>query len=440
MGITGSTIARFFKQYGETVLVADRDPTKTSQAEKLAALGIQTCLGPHDPAVFENAAMIVTSPGVPLDMPVLEAARSKGIKITGELDVIHGYIREPVVAVTGTNGKTTVTSLISDMLKASGKTVFTCGNIGTPVAEYLLNDGKADVIVAEISSFQLDSSDRFKPNVAVLLNISEDHLDRYARQDLYTESKWSIFQNQTGKDTGVINAQIPGALDRAETMKQQVVLYNLRSGGRPSGVQNSSPRNTLWFAEGMPDLSRTSLKGQHNRENIEAASIAAMTAGADKAAVQEAVNRFQPLRHRFEYAGTVGGTRFYNDSKATNPDAVRCAVEYFSGGVSLIMGGRAKDTDFSCLAETVREKVDRLILIGEAAETIAGQFESKVEIRYAGSMAQAVAQGFHSADPGQTILLSPGCASFDMYSGYAERGDDFTNEVARLKERENESV
>lgn len=440
MGIVGNTIARFFKKRGEEVAATDRDPTKTREAENLAALGIQTSLGPHDPAMFENAAMIVTSPGVPLDLPALEAARLKGIKITGELDVLEGYIKEPVVAVTGTNGKTTVTSLISDMLQASGKTVFTCGNIGTPVAEYLLSDKKTDVIAAEISSFQLDSSDRFKPDVAVLLNISEDHLDRYARPDLYTESKWSIFQNQMGKDTAVINAEIPGAFDRAGVMKQQVFLYNMPSDPKTPEDQSFPARNSLRAAQIMPDLSRTSLKGRHNMENIEAASIAAMAAGADISAVQTAVDRFQPLRHRLEYTATVRGIYFYNDSKATNPDAVLRAVECFSGGIFLIMGGRAKDTDFSCLARTVRDRIAGLILIGEAAETIAGQLESMVKIRFAASMAEAVAIGFDSAEPGQTVLLSPGCASFDMYTGYVERGDDFTNEVEKLKKRKNESA
>ena len=440
MGIVGKTIARFFKKHGKEVVVTDNDTTKTREAEKLTALGIQTSLGPHDSAMFENAAMIVASPGVPLDMPALRGARSKGIKITGELDVIDGYITEPVVAVTGTNGKTTVTALISDMLEASGKKVFTCGNIGTPVADYLLRNRKADVIVAEISSFQLDTSDRFKPDVAVLLNISADHLDRYARPDLYIESKWSIFQNQTENDTAVINAEIPGAIDRVRAMKQQVFCYNNPSDRNLSEDQSFPPRKSPGFARGMPDLSHTFLKGRHNMENIEAASIAAMAAGADPSGVQAAVDRFKPLRHRLEYAGRVQGVDFYNDSKATNPDAVQRAAQCFSGDIVLIMGGRAKKTDFSCLARPLCEKSARLILIGEAAETIAGQFDSVKEIRFAESMAEAVAIGFDSAKPGHTVLLSPGCASFDMYSGYAERGDDFTNEVRKLKERENESV
>ena len=440
MGLVGNTIARFFKKCGKKVIVTDSDPARTREAEQLAALGIQTGLGPHNPALFENAALIVTSPGVPLDLPALEAARSKGVRITGELDVIEGYISEPVVAVTGTNGKTTVTTLISAMLEAGGKKVFTCGNIGTPVAEYLLSEQKADVIVAEISSFQLDTSDRFKPDVAVLLNISEDHLDRYARPDLYVQSKWSIFQNQTETDTAVINAAIPGAPDRAQAMKQQVVLYNNRPDTQTSGTRACFPSNSARFADKMPDLSRTSLKGRHNMENIEAAALSAMAAGADVSAVQAAVDRFKPLRHRLEYAGSVQGVDFYNDSKATNPDAVRRAIECFSGGVFLIMGGRAKDTDFSCLDRAIREKTEQLILIGEAAGTIARQFKSGGEIRFAESMAEAVAIGFESAKPGQTVLLSPGCASFDMYSGYAERGDDFTNEVKRRKERENESA
>ncbi|MFO7752885.1 MAG: UDP-N-acetylmuramoyl-L-alanine--D-glutamate ligase, partial [Desulfobacteraceae bacterium] len=368
MGRTGNAIARFFKKAGKEVLVTDRDTQKTGEAERLAALGIETYLGPHESPMFENAAMIVASPGIPLDTEALKAARSKGVKITGELDVIAGHINEPIVAVTGTNGKTTVTTLISEMLEASGKKVFTCGNIGTPVARYLLNEEKADVVVAEISSFQLDTSRHFRPDIAVLLNISDDHLDRYETQDQYFESKWSVFRNQRSGNTAVINARIPGAVPRAKGMKQQVVLYNEPDTDILEDI-TFCRQHKFRFPEKMPDLSGTALMGRHNMENITASSIAAITAGADPDAVQNAVTGFRPLRHRLEYAGTVSLVDFYNDSKATNPDAVKCAAESFPGGVILIMGGKAKNTDFSCLTATIREKTVKLILMGEAAET-----------------------------------------------------------------------
>ncbi len=431
MGKTGHAIARFLKSRGERVVLADRDTSKTHAAHEFRQAGIAVELGPHKKETFENARMIVVSPGIPLTIAELEAARQKGVPVTGELDIIAAYMDRPVIAVTGTNGKTTTTELIGGMLKCSGQKVFVGGNIGTPIVDYIGSGNETDTVVVEISSFQLDSSDRFSPDIAVLLNISEDHLDRYADFDAYENAKWSIFKNQTADQTAIINFAIRNVAERIKSINSRILIFGEDDNktGLP-GAWISEDRITT--PSGQIDLGSALLKGAHNRENIAAAVLAAMAAGGTMEGVARSLKSFSPLPHRLALAGTLKGVRFYNDSKATNPDAVKRALECVNGLAVLIMGGQEKDTDFTCLKETVQAKVKKLIAMGEARDKISTAFSSVCNILYADGMAQAVEMAYKNADSGDTVLLSPGCASFDMYSSYVERGNDFHRHVKRL--------
>ena len=417
MGKTGNAVANFLNKKGKNIVITDKDISKKEDAQKFKTRGIKTEIGFHDSVTFENAELIIVSPGVPLTIAELEKARKKGIPITGELDTISELIDIPIVAVTGTNGKTTTTTLIGDMLRESGFNVFVCGNIGTPIVDYLSNK-EADIIVAEISSFQLDTSTKFKPDVAVLLNITEDHLDRYNSFDEYTKSKWSIFKNQTENQTAVINAKIKNIDYETSKIKSKINYYN--------------NNDSITIAGSVIDLSDTKLKGKHNNENIVAATFATLAANGNMDGILKGLKDFAPLPHRLEFVSSINGIDFYNDSKATNPDAVKRAIECFDKNILLIMGGQEKDTDFECLKETLKTKIKKLIVMGEAKNKIAGTFLNVCDIIHAESMENAVDIAYHNSAQGDTILLSPGCASFDMYKSYPQRGYDFIKQVKRL--------
>ncbi|MCK5099569.1 MAG: UDP-N-acetylmuramoyl-L-alanine--D-glutamate ligase, partial [Desulfobacteraceae bacterium] len=325
---------------------------------------------------------------------------------------------------TGTNGKTTVTTLIGEMLKESGFNVFVCGNIGTPIVDYLSDKKEADIIVAEISSFQLDTSSKFKPDVAVLLNIAEDHLDRYKSFNDYVASKWSIFKNQTENQTAVINAEIKNIDYETSKIKSQISYYN---------AENNINKNTIKIFNSVIDLSPSKLKGAHNKENIAAASLATLAAKGNINGVLKGLKNFTPLPHRLEFVKSINEIDFYNDSKATNPDAVKRAIECFNQNILLIMGGQEKDTDFNCLKTILKTKIKKLIVMGEAKDKITNTFSDVCDIVHAVSMENAVMLAYQNSDKGDTILLSPGCASFDMYESYSQRGFDFIEQVKRLE-------
>ena len=423
MGKTGNAVASFFNKNKKNIVITDIDASKKEDAKIFQAQGIKTEIGFHDLTTFENAELIIVSPGVPLNIPELKKARKKGIPISGELDTISDLIDIPIVAVTGTNGKTTTTTLIGEMLKESGFNVFVCGNIGTPIVEYLTSRSstkvKTDIIVAEISSFQLDTSNNFKPDVAVLLNIAQDHLDRYKSFDEYVKSKWSIFKNQTETQTAVINAKIENIDHETSKINSTIDLYNNDSA---ISAENS-----------IIDLSKTKLRGNHNKENIAAAVLATIAAKGNMEGVYKGLKTFTPLPHRLEFVKSLNGVEFYNDSKATNPDAVKRAVECFDNNILLIMGGKEKDTDFKCLRKTLKTKIKKLILMGEAKDKIAITFSDICDISHVVSMEKAVMLAYHSSGKGDTVLLSPGCASFDMYDNYPQRGFDFIKQVKRLE-------
>lgn len=420
LGKSGAGAARFCRRKGARVRVSDGSASLEleQKAIELERDGIQVELGGHDENAFVESDLIVVSPGVPLTLPELIQAGEKGVRIIGETELAAGFIDTPIVAVTGTNGKSTVTTLAGKMLEASGFKVFAGGNLGTPLIEYADSEQRADVAVVEISSFQLDAVDRFRPRVAVLLNISEDHLDRYEGFDSYAVSKLRIFGNQTPDDFAVLNQSDPFI----DGLTKSVRSRKLNTGQFEREIGR-------WFnTPGFGRLFKNSpLPGAHNSENIAAAALASAAAGAPPEGILDGLKNFKGLPHRMQYLGEKNGIRFYDDSKATNIDAARKALESFNEPVVLIMGGRGKGYRFDSLRDTVKKRVKRLILLGETRHEIADVLGGVCKGGHcmAGSMDEAVLRALESAESGDIILLAPACASFDMFSGYAERGDKF---------------
>jgi UDP-N-acetylmuramoylalanine--D-glutamate ligase len=445
LGKTGSALARFLQKRGASVVVTDMAAEKDlgPQVQELRQMGITLELGRHSPETFQNADLIVLSPGVPHTIEPLISAQNKGTPVTGEIELASRYIQAPIVAVTGTNGKTTTTELLGDMLKRSGLDVFVGGNIGNPLIGYADREHQADVIVAEISSFQLDTIDRFKPKIAVLLNITIDHLDRYPDFDAYAASKMRLFKNQQPGDIAVLNGADPLVRSLTGGLKNKKLIYPNPGENEDGAVING---NHILFHIDDPgsldlkgqnqwslNLADVKLRGRHNLENACAAGLAAIAAGALPAAIQDTLNQFRGSAHRLEYLDTIDDVEFFNDSKATNVDAVIRAVQCFNKPVVLIMGGLDKGSDFYPLREVVPRHIKTLIVLGSAAGLIETALGDLVPAITVASMAGAVKRARQAVLPGDVVLLSPGCASFDMYDNYAQRGEDFRQEVLKLK-------
>jgi UDP-N-acetylmuramoylalanine--D-glutamate ligase len=439
---SGLAVARFLKARGARVTVTDQAAEQVLGhfVEEARKLSIPLELGGHRVASFDAADLIVISPGVPHTLEPLAKARQRGIPVIGEIELASRFIQKPIVAISGTNGKTTTTELLGRMLAEAGMRVFVGGNIGNPLIDIAGRDADLDVIVAEISSFQLDTTERFTPHVAAMLNISPDHLDRYGSVAEYALSKGLLFRNQGPDDFAVCHGGDPLVQEQCRDLQSQVLNFYTQppSNGitRPGAI--ITPRQIALLVpgrlEGRIDLSRTALIGPHNRENIAAACLAAVAAGAALPAVQKALDDFQPLAHRIEKVATVNGVHFVNDSKATNVDAVVRALECFDQPVVLIMGGRNKGYDFAPMFDQVAARVKKLIVLGEAREEIlaALALAPAEGTDIATDMADAVRRGYAAAKPGETVLLSPACASFDMFANYAQRGEVFRRAVGEL--------
>ena len=449
LGISGMASVRFAKNKGGIVTITDiaREDVLAAYLPEVCKLGVRTELGEHNTKTFENADLIIVSPGVPHTILPIRRAQEKGIPVLGEIEFASRYIREPIVAITGTNGKTTTTRLLGSMMKHSGFKVFVGGNIGEPLIDYAGGDKKADIVVAEVSSFQLDTIDTFRPRVSVLLNISADHLDRYPDFESYVRSKVRIFKNQSEGDTAVINGSDPSISLIRKTLKARVLPFyhqeNVhiknreyavisRRNGQQTPMINISTKE---HPERFLDLSQINLLGRHNMENIAAAALAALTAGGTLEGIQSALNDFKGLSHRLELVKIINDIHFYDDSKGTNIDAVARALEVFDKPVVLIMGGRDKGGDFNQLRGLVKQHARKLIVMGEAGHVIKSVLGDSCQegVQTASSMENAVSLAFGAASPGDVVLLSPGCSSFDMYQSYAERGEVFCKAVENLE-------
>ncbi len=441
-GKTGVALARFFSAAGARVTVSERRPPAAIglPAAELRSLGVALESGGHLTGTFESADLIAVSPGVPLSLGPLAAAREKGIPVIGEIELAARFIRQPVLAVTGTNGKTTTVTLLGDMLKASGRRVFVGGNIGRPLIDFVVQGDAADLLVLELSSFQLDTLESLRPHVSVLLNISEDHLDRYRDMAAYAASKARIFRNQQPGDSAVVNAgdRRSWQLSESTAARRLSFMHGTRQDlPTDEGAVIGKTDLTFYMREvggrARLELSGTHLPGAHSRENACAAAMAALAGGATLDGIRRALAGFRGLAHRLAPAGRLGGVEFVNDSKATNVDAVAKALQSFERPIVLIMGGRSKETDFSMLKPLVRGHVKQLVVMGEARQQLMDCLSAAVPTAVAEDMADAVRLARRAARRGDVVLLAPGCASFDRYSDYRQRGEDFIKQVAALK-------
>ncbi|MFO7177396.1 MAG: UDP-N-acetylmuramoyl-L-alanine--D-glutamate ligase [Pseudomonadota bacterium] len=425
---SGIAAAELCRAEGAEVLGTDREPRERLDPEALA-LGIEIVAGGHAGVPFESADLVVVSPGVP-PLPELERAARAGVPVVGELELAAQRLQAPIVAIGGTNGKSTTTTLVGDMVKAAGRSVFVGGNLGTPATRAV--GAGHDVVVLEVSSFQLERAPSFRPKVSVLLGISEDHLDRYPSFAAYAAAKGNAFVNQTADDVAIV----PAGDAECERQARRGHGRLVRFGGSGDYVVEESA--VLERASGErfaidPDR----LSGRHNRENAAAAIAAARAVDTASAAIGAALSAFRPLPHRMAFAGSVRGVRFYDDSKGTNVGAAVTALRGLAEAKAvLIAGGRDKQGAYEPLVAALAERGRAVVLIGEAAERIAAAVGDRVPVARAGSMEEAVQTAFALARPGDAVLLSPACASFDMFRSYADRGERFVRAVAELARKE----
>lgn len=431
LGASGTAAVRLLSALGIQVTGMDEggDPARTKAA--LADLPCRIVSGAIDTELLCRADLVVVSPGVDQNRPEFVTARQKGIPVIGELELAFRELSLPIVAITGTNGKSTVTQLIADMLSASGKRVFAGGNLGDPLSSLALAPAAYDIAVVEVSSFQLDTITTFTPSVAVLLNITEDHLDRYDGFAGYCHAKAQLFSRMKG-GVAVLNHRDTAVREIGAALPFSPLWYNTDD---ETGMQVTE--TGLLATDGTPvPLGELSLAGRHNRENTAAALLAAKAGGATDAGILTAIRNFKGLPHRMAYCGNIGEIPCYNDSKATNIDAVKRAVDAFGQPVVLIMGGRDKGGDYRTMRRTVSRYARAIILIGEATEKIRDAFADLTVCIPANTLETALAKALENARPDAAVILSPACSSFDMFQNYRERGDRFAAAVKLMAGKE----
>jgi len=437
MARSGVAAAEFLRKRGARVTVSDNRPAAAleSEIQFLNERSIQHETGGHSSKLFAAADLIVVSPGVPLSIPVLRQAAQTGKRLVSEIELASWYLRGKVIGITGTNGKTTTTSLTGEIIRAAGLRVQVGGNIGTPLIS-LVESSKEDTwSVVELSSFQLEAAPTFRPDIGVILNITPDHLDRYASFEAYAQAKLNLFQNQVSSDCAVLNYDEPILQSAAGKIRSQVFWFSgtheVKRGTYVAGGQ------IVFESGGKSDwvmaCSDVLLKGRHNVENVAAAVTATRLAGVALGSIASSVRHFKAVEHRLEPVAEINGVQFVNDSKATNVDATAKALEAFESGVILILGGRDKGGNFATLSSLLLKRAQRVVLLGEAREKIRAQLEGTVPLTEARDMDDAVNQAFQQAVPGSTVLLAPACASFDMFQNYEHRGREFKSAVLRLQ-------
>ncbi|WP_417915185.1 UDP-N-acetylmuramoyl-L-alanine--D-glutamate ligase [Candidatus Electronema sp. JM] len=437
LGKSGLAAVQYLHNLGLKTAASEYKQQITAEEQAvLAECGAAVELGGHTPEFFADADLIVVSPGVPTNLPVLNAARSRGVPVVGELALAAGRISVPVLAVTGSNGKTTVTSLIGQLLRSSGKKTFVGGNIGTPVLDWLREPDDAKAAVLELSSFQLEMAGAFRPNIALLLNLSPDHIDRHGSFENYAEAKRQIFARQGKTDIAILGADDPLVASKPVTTAGAVLYFGTQPDCRAK-IEGQQVRIESGFgADGTAefyDLSATRLSSLVNAYNAAAAILAARAFGCSVEGIKAGLAVYQPPLHRMTPAGEINGVCFINDSKATNIGAVQAALAGFKKDVVLIAGGRNKGGDFGELIPAFQQHVKQLVLIGEAGPDLAVAAEAAgIGHQFAADMADAVCKGLAAAKPGDTVLLAPACASFDMFNNYEHRGHEFMRCAAEL--------
>jgi UDP-N-acetylmuramoylalanine--D-glutamate ligase len=439
LGKSGIASALFLADRGARVAVSDTKSEEELHYEipQLLDRGIVVEAGYHNERTFKEQELIVISPGVPFDVPQLEQARRVGIPVIGEVELAARYLQGQIVAITGSNGKTTTTTLAGEIIAASGKPTLVGGNIGMPAISFVATATDDTWIVLEVSSFQLETIETFHPKIAVVLNVTPDHLDRHHTFENYAAAKARIFENQTAADFAVLNADDATCVAMADKAKAAVYWFS-----RQHLVEHGTfvrDDNIIWRdadrEQTIVTLAEIGLKGAHNVENVLAGVCTGMLAGVDPADIRRAVAAFKAVEHRLEYVATIRGVDYYNDSKATNVDATIKAVESFSGGIHLILGGKDKGSDYGVLNPPLQQRVKRVYTIGAAAPKIESQIKG-VPIISAGTIDTAVRLAGESATAGDIVLLAPACASFDQFVSYEHRGRVFKDLVRQMELRE----
>jgi len=435
LGKSGVASALFLKARGARVTVSD---TKTQdelkeEIPKLLDEGIAVETGGHGERTFRNQDLIVVSPGVPLDAAPLQQARALGEKVIGEVELAAQFFPGKIVAITGSNGKTTTTTLAGEVVTNGGFATVVGGNIGKPAISLVEEASDDTIAVLEVSSFQLETIETFRPHIAVVLNITPDHLDRHRTFDAYTDAKARIFENQKSDDFAVLNADDPTCVKLASRTRAQVFWFSRKKEVK-QGAYVHEGRILFRDVNGQREIMQISevpLKGSHNVENVLAAVCIGMISGVEPRRVSKSVREFRAVEHRLEYVATIRGVEYYNDSKATNVDATIKALESFPANIHLILGGKDKGSDYTVLNELLRQRAKRVYTIGAAAAKIESQIKG-TEIVHAETLENAIRLASDAAQPGDIVLLAPACASFDQFRNYEHRGKVFKEVVHSL--------
>ena len=438
-GVSGVTVAKALRRVqADVTLVDGKEAERLSlQVVNLADEGIHLQLGAETEACLEDADFLVLSPGIPLTAPYVRKAQQKGIPVISEVEIAYQLCKAPMLAITGTNGKTTTTTLLGDMIKAGGFKTAVGGNIGAGLSEQVLDLGANDMAVAEISSYQLESVQEFRPKVAAVLNVTPDHLERHGTVAEYGRVKERVFNKQGAEDVVVLNYDDPMTRDMAKRAPGRVLFFS-RLEVLPEGAFVRAGKMVIRWqgAEvSLLDVTELGLPGGHNIENVLAAAAMAYVAGVTPQVICEVLRSFEGVEHRIELVAEVDGVKYYNDSKATNPESTIKALEAFDAGIILLAGGKDKNTDLQAMMKLVKDKVSQLLLFGAAAERFeaAAKQAGVQQIRLVSGVEEAVRVARTLAQPSEVILLSPACASFDQFSSFEERGRFFKQCVAALE-------
>jgi UDP-N-acetylmuramoylalanine--D-glutamate ligase len=433
---TGVATALFCAARGAHVTATDvRTEAAIGDAiPRLRAAGIALELGGHRESTFVHQDLLIPSPGVPADAPLLVSARAKGITIWSEIELADRFLNGRLIGITGSNGKTTTTSLIEHILRKAGFSIILAGNIGTPLISVVEHSTDNTFTVVELSSFQLELIDTFRPDISVFLNLTPDHLDRHGTLEAYGAAKARIFENQTEADNAVLNADDAPTAALAPRRPQVYWFSRKQPVAQGAFVKGNEIR---FCRKGIDEfvlkLADIPLPGAHNVENILAAVAATRLAGAEPEAIATGVRSFAGVEHRLEFVAEIAGVRYFNDSKATNVDATLKALDAFPGRILIILGGKDKGSDYTVLQAPLREKAILALLIGAAADKIEKQIAGSVAIEQAGTLERAAETAAHAARPGDIVLLAPACASFDQFQNYEHRGRVFKELVHQLE-------
>ncbi|HKW17435.1 MAG TPA: UDP-N-acetylmuramoyl-L-alanine--D-glutamate ligase [Terriglobales bacterium] len=429
LGRSGLASALFLKSKGARVTVSDTksEHQLRDQIPALLEEGIAVETGGHSARTLQNQDLVVVSPGIPVDAWPIVQARNLGQPVIGEIELAFQFLPGAIVAITGSNGKTTTTTLVGEILRSGGLNTLVGGNIGTPAVSLAAQATPETAIVLEVSSFQLETVCAFRPKVAAILNVTPDHLDRHRTFSTYVDAKARIFENQTTDDFCVLNADDPTCVELAARTRAKVVWFSRKREVDSGAFVRDDVivfRGTGPITEVMP-VSEIPLKGAHNLENVLAAISAGALMGCHSEQIRRIVREFKAVEHRLEYIATVNGVAYYNDSKATNVDATIKALESFPANIHLILGGKDKGSDYTVLNDLLRQRVKRVYTIGAAAEKIESHIKGAAAVVSAGTLESAVKQASSAAQPGDIVLLAPACASFDQFQNYEHRGRVF---------------